>query len=150
MEFDKSRAEWNALYYEVLHNLVLETTRLGIEVQNMRMRIESLSSRLDFSERRVRALEGVVQYRPEAVASQRSARRARQTVRPFGPDERRLRARQRRRRAPPAMPPAAGDDGGAGAAGAAAEPRAGPGGAQALVQQSAQERARQRSGRADG
>src|SRR5262245_42906720 len=69
MEFDKSRAEWHALYYEVLHNLVLETTRLGIEVQNMRMRIESLSSRLDFSERRVRALEGVVQYRPEAVAS---------------------------------------------------------------------------------
>jgi hypothetical protein len=68
MEFDKSRAEWNALYYEVLHNLVLETTRLGIEVQNMRMRIESLSSRLDFSERRVRALEGVVQYRPEAIS----------------------------------------------------------------------------------
>lgn len=67
MEFDKSRAEWNALYYEVLHNLVLETTRLGIEVQNMRMRLESLSSRLDFSERRVRALEGVVQYRPEAI-----------------------------------------------------------------------------------
>jgi hypothetical protein len=71
MEFDKSRAEWNALYYEVLHNLVLETTRLGVEVQNMRMRIESLSSRLDFSERRVRALEGVVQYRPEAVMGDR-------------------------------------------------------------------------------
>jgi hypothetical protein len=69
IEFDRSRAEWNALYYEVLHNLVLETTRLGIEVQNMRMRIESLSSRLDFSERRVRALEGVVQYRPEAMTS---------------------------------------------------------------------------------
>jgi hypothetical protein len=69
IEFDRSRAEWNTLYYEVLHNLVLETTRLGIEVQNMRMRLESLSSRLDFSERRVRALEGVVQYRPEAVAS---------------------------------------------------------------------------------
>jgi len=31
IEFDRSRAEWNALYYEVLHNLVLETTRLGIE-----------------------------------------------------------------------------------------------------------------------
>ena len=67
IEFDRSRAEWNALYYEVLHNLVLETTRMGIEVQNLRMRVESLSSRLDFSERRVRALEGVVQYRPEAV-----------------------------------------------------------------------------------
>jgi hypothetical protein len=61
------RSEWNALYYEVLHNLVLETTRMGIEVQNLRMKVESLSSRLDFSERRVRALEGVVQYRPEVV-----------------------------------------------------------------------------------
>jgi hypothetical protein len=67
IEFDRSRAEWNSLYYEVLHNLVLETTRMGIEVQNLRMKVDSLSSRLDFSERRVRALEGVVQYRPEAV-----------------------------------------------------------------------------------
>jgi hypothetical protein len=67
IEFDRSRAEWNALYYEVLHNLVLETTRMGIESQNLRMRVESLSSRLDFSERRVRALEGVVQYRPEVI-----------------------------------------------------------------------------------
>jgi len=66
-QFDRSRAEWNALYYEVLHNLVLETTRMGIETQNLRMRVESLSSRLDFSERRVRALEGVVQYRPEVI-----------------------------------------------------------------------------------
>ncbi|HJU41275.1 MAG TPA: hypothetical protein VJ691_00615 [Vicinamibacterales bacterium] len=71
IEFDRSRAEWNALYYEVLHNLVLETTRMGIEVQNLRMRVESLSSRLDFSERRVRALEGVVQYRPEVVRAER-------------------------------------------------------------------------------
>ncbi|MEP6782868.1 MAG: hypothetical protein ABI983_04305 [Acidobacteriota bacterium] len=67
IEFDQSRAEWNSLYYEVLHNLVLETTRMGIEVQNLRMKVESLSSRLDFSERRVRALEGVVQYRPEVI-----------------------------------------------------------------------------------
>jgi hypothetical protein len=69
IEFDRSRAEWNALYYEVLHNLVLETTRNGIELKNMRMRVEALASRLDFSERRVRALEGVVQYRHEAVRS---------------------------------------------------------------------------------
>ena len=65
--FQQSRAEWNMLYYEVLHNMVLETTRMGIEVQNLRMKLESLGSRLDFSERRVRALEGVVQYRPEVV-----------------------------------------------------------------------------------
>lgn len=66
-QFETSRNEWNALYYEVLHNIVIETTRGGIEIQNLRMRVESLSSRLDFSERRVRALEGVVQYRPEVI-----------------------------------------------------------------------------------
>jgi hypothetical protein len=65
--FDRSRAEWNILYYEVLHNLVIETTRNGIELKNLKMRVEALASRLDFSERRVRALEGVVQYRPEVV-----------------------------------------------------------------------------------
>ncbi len=51
------------LTYELLHNLTVEITRLGIEVQNLKMRVESLSSRLDFDERRSRALEGVVQYR---------------------------------------------------------------------------------------
>jgi hypothetical protein len=56
------------LYYELIHNLVLETTRLSIEVKNLKMRVESMSSRLDFDERRARALEGVVQYRPGAVA----------------------------------------------------------------------------------
>jgi hypothetical protein len=56
-----------ALYYELIHNLVIETTRLGIEVKNLKMRVESTSSRLDFDERRSRALEGVVQYRPGAV-----------------------------------------------------------------------------------
>ena len=46
---------------------MLETTRLGIEVKNLKMRVESMSSRLDFDERRARALEGVVQYRPGTV-----------------------------------------------------------------------------------
>jgi hypothetical protein len=55
--------EREALTYEVIHNLVVETTRLGIEVHNLKMRVESLSSRVDFDERRARALEGVVQYR---------------------------------------------------------------------------------------
>jgi hypothetical protein len=57
------RVEWDALYYEVMHNLVLETTRLGIEVKNMRMKVESVASRLDFAERRARAVESIVQYR---------------------------------------------------------------------------------------
>ena len=57
----------DTLRYEVMHNLVLELTRVGIEVKNLRMQVESMSSRLDFDERRARALEGVVQYRPGAV-----------------------------------------------------------------------------------
>lgn len=54
--------EREPLHYELIHNLTLEVTRLGIEVHNLRMRVESLSSRMDFDERRARALEGVVQY----------------------------------------------------------------------------------------
>ncbi len=60
-------ARLDALHYEVIHNLVVELTRTGIEVKSLKMRLESMASRLDFDERRARALEGVVQYRPGAV-----------------------------------------------------------------------------------
>ena len=66
-KLNAQQAALEPLYYEVIHNLVLETTRLGIDVKNLKMRVESMSSRLDFDERRARALEGVVQYRPGAV-----------------------------------------------------------------------------------
>jgi hypothetical protein len=56
-----------ALSYELMHNLVVELTRTSIEVKNLKMRLESMASRLDFDERRARALEGVVQYRPGAT-----------------------------------------------------------------------------------
>ena len=52
------------LHYEVMHNLVLELTRLGIETKNVKMRLESIASRLEFNERRARALESVVVYKP--------------------------------------------------------------------------------------
>jgi len=55
--------EREPLSYELLHNLTLEITRLGIEVHNLKMRVESLSSRMDFDERRGRSLENVVEYR---------------------------------------------------------------------------------------
>jgi hypothetical protein len=58
--------EGDALFYELMHNLVVEMTRTGIEVKNMKMRVESIAGRLDFNERRARALEAVVQYKPEA------------------------------------------------------------------------------------
>jgi glutaredoxin 2 len=44
------KREQDVLFYEVVHNLVVEITRLGIEVHNMKMRVESMSSRLDFDE----------------------------------------------------------------------------------------------------
>ena len=61
---ERVRTDLAALNYEVVHNLVVEITRLSSEVKNLKMRVESLSSRLDFSDRRARAIESVVQYRP--------------------------------------------------------------------------------------
>jgi hypothetical protein len=61
------REQLDALHYEVIHNLVVEVTRNTLEVKSLKMRLESMASRLDFDERRARALEGVVQYRPGAV-----------------------------------------------------------------------------------
>jgi hypothetical protein len=55
-----------SLNVEVLNNLVVELTRVGIENRNLKMRVESLNTRLDFAERRARALEGVVQYKAGA------------------------------------------------------------------------------------
>ncbi len=60
---DSARFQFDRLHYEVMHNLVVETTRLGIEVKNLTMRLESLTSRLEFTERRARALESVVVYK---------------------------------------------------------------------------------------
>jgi len=100
-----------ALYYELIHNLVLETTRLSIEVKNLKMRVESMSSRLDFDERRARALEGVVQYRPGAVAPLPPPVGDRERERPAGTSamagseaERRNRRRRRRGRRRPGGP----------------------------------------------
>ena len=58
----------DALNFEVLNNVVVELTRLSIENRNLKMRVESLNTRLDFAERRARALEGVVQYKQGASA----------------------------------------------------------------------------------
>jgi len=66
-----AREQLDALNYEVLNNLVVEMTRLSLDVKNHKMLVESVSGRLDFSERRSQALESVVQKRsvqpPDAV-----------------------------------------------------------------------------------
>src|SRR5436190_16348951 len=40
------------LYFELVHNLVLELTRTSIELKSLTMRVEALQSRLEFTERR--------------------------------------------------------------------------------------------------
>jgi hypothetical protein len=80
VEAEARRRARDQLTFEVLHNLVLETTRIGIQVKNLTMRVESLASRLEFNERRARALESAVVYKPEpdrgaALSRQPSAER---------------------------------------------------------------------------
>jgi len=65
---EAARRATDQLNFELVHNLVVETTRLSIEVKNLKMRIESFGSRLEFNERRARALESVVVYKGPAEA----------------------------------------------------------------------------------
>src|SRR3954468_646055 len=74
---EAARRQLDQLYYELIHNLVLETTRLGIDVKNLKMRLESVSSRLEFNERRARALESVVVYKPSSGDEERPPRQER-------------------------------------------------------------------------
>jgi hypothetical protein len=72
-ERERTQSEWNALHYEVLRRLVTEVSRVSIEMQTLSQRVESLSARVDFNDRRVRAIEGATTpraQRPEAVAAQ--------------------------------------------------------------------------------
>jgi hypothetical protein len=81
---DAARYAFDQLHYEVMHNLVVETTRLGIEVKNITMRLESLASRLEFNERRARALESVVAYKPASDDSTQTEPRREETRREDG------------------------------------------------------------------
>jgi hypothetical protein len=124
------------LYYELMHNLVVETTRTGIEVKNLKMRIESLSSRLEFSERRARSLESVVVYKQlDDEAGERNPRRP-----PPPPPQ--VQPRPTSAAAPPNPGPAA--------VAAATTPAPGPGGAPAEGPGQRSRRRRRRRGRRNG
>jgi len=88
-------------YFELLHNLVLELTRTTIEVRNLKMQVESLSSRLDFDERRARALEGAVVYRSHPSATPDAGNPAPPVEGP-GRRSHRIASRRWRRGRPPA------------------------------------------------
>src|SRR4051794_41147353 len=106
-ERESARRALDQLYYELIHNLVIETTRTGIEVKNLKMRLESVSSRLEFNERRARALESAVVYKPSASEEPAPQRAAPQPVlqqRHVPPQQPRQQQHQQRYTPPP--PPA--------------------------------------------
>ena len=74
-----ARAEFEALNYEVLNNLVVEMTRLSVDMKNHRSLVESVAGRLDFDERRARALESVVQSRSPQPPDSEDGERASST-----------------------------------------------------------------------
>jgi len=85
----------DALNYEILNNLVVEITRLRIEVNNLKMQVQSVNSRLDFDERRARALEGLVN---PPVAATPTERKAKPDAEESGDGSSKPRRRRRRRR----------------------------------------------------
>ncbi len=77
-ERDRRQAEWNALHYDILKRLVAEVSKVSIEMQSLALRVESLSAKVDFNERRVRGIEGTVhQARPGGGQRERERERDR-------------------------------------------------------------------------
>jgi hypothetical protein len=122
------------LYYELMHNLVVETTRTGIEVKNLKMRIESLSSRLEFNERRARGLESAVVYKQRDDEGDRQPRRQQPSQPPVPPP------------APAAAPPIPGQP----APAAGSSPTPAPGGMPGEGPGQRSRRRRRRRGRRSG
>lgn len=59
------QSDLNRFYVHLLHNLVLELSRLNLEAQELRSRNLHLAGRLEALERREKTLEGMVAYREE-------------------------------------------------------------------------------------
>ena len=51
------QSDLNLTYVHLLHNVVLETTRLNLQVQDLQNRVRQLQGRLDFHARREKVLE---------------------------------------------------------------------------------------------
>lgn len=59
------QADLNRYYVHLLHNLAVETTRLNLEVQNLKNRVLQLQGRVEFQARREKTLESMVVYRDD-------------------------------------------------------------------------------------
>jgi hypothetical protein len=66
-ELHTRQAEWNALHYEIIQRLVTELSRTTLEMQSLALRMEALDAKLDFNERRVRAME-LTAHQPRSVS----------------------------------------------------------------------------------
>ncbi|MGE4163644.1 MAG: hypothetical protein AB7G23_18085 [Vicinamibacterales bacterium] len=64
--------EWNALHYDILQRLVTEVARVSLENESLALRVESLSAKVDFNERRVRGVEGALPARPGGRHNERA------------------------------------------------------------------------------
>jgi len=67
------QSDLNRFHVHLLHNLVLELSRLSLEVQELRSRNLDLAGRLEALARREKTLEGMVVYR-EADAKEETGR----------------------------------------------------------------------------
>jgi hypothetical protein len=136
---EATRRQMDQLYYELIHNLVIETTRLGIEVKNLKMRLESVSSRLEFNERRARALESAVVYKSDGRDETREPRESRDSRDSRGQQQQQQRYQQQQPQrpyspppqpqpaAPPSQPPAPSGEGGAAQPAGQMQPQQGSG-----------------------
>jgi hypothetical protein len=119
----RQREEMDPVLAEVIRGLVVEVTRAGLEVQSLKLRLESLSTRMDFDERRARSREvaapvGVARSpapdQPPAAEGQAPTGAARPDQRPNpgspapGGERRRRRRRRRRRGSSGQAPPIGG------------------------------------------
>jgi hypothetical protein len=59
------QSDLNRFSVDLLHNLVLELTRLSLEVQELKSRNQELAARIEALARREKTLEGMVAYRRE-------------------------------------------------------------------------------------
>jgi hypothetical protein len=101
----RRREEMDPVFAEILRGLVVEITRAGLEIQSLRMRLESLSARLDFDERRARMPGPHAGPRPapvrQSVAAEPGAATAPEATgseSASAPGSERRRRRRRRRR----------------------------------------------------
>ena len=103
-EHRRRQTEWNALHFEILRRLVTDIARAEIENQHLTQRIESLTARVDFNERRVRSFEQTQQVArptprtPDVPASLAAPTAVRAEATPSESTESSIESSRRRRR----------------------------------------------------